>query len=90
MFSEEFEGHDIDVILYPNPSIEFFTVMVESDMEELITVEVFDLAGNLVEITQGQFTHSEIVMGQDLAAGVYMVIVTQGEYRKVLRAAKGN
>ena len=90
LVSEEFEGNTIDVLLYPNPSINDFTVVVESEMDELVTVEVFDLAGNLVQRVEGQFTYSEIVMGQDLAAGVYLVVVQQGEFRTVLRAAKGN
>jgi hypothetical protein len=88
MFSEEFEGQDVDVILYPNPSTDHFSVMVESDMEELITVELYDMAGNLIEKVQGQYTYHEIEMGRDLASGMYMVIVTQGNYRKVLKASR--
>ncbi|MFT5878462.1 MAG: hypothetical protein ACI8SA_002329, partial [Dokdonia sp.] len=53
-------------------------------------VEVFDLAGNLVQRVEGQFTYSEIVMGQYLASGVYVVVVQQGDFRTVLRAVKGN
>ena len=90
LISEEFEGQDINVLLYPNPSINNFTVMVESDMDELVTVEVYDLAGNLMQRVEGQFTYSEIVMGQQLAAGVYLVVVHQGEFKTVVRAAKGN
>ena len=90
MFSEEFEGQDVDVILYPNPSIDHFTVMVESEMEELITVEVFDMSGNKVERVVGQFTYHEIELGNRLASGIYMVVITQGDYRKVLRATITN
>jgi hypothetical protein len=90
LVSEEFEGSTIEVILYPNPSINDFTVVVESDRDELVTVEVFDLAGNLVQRVEGQFTYSEIVMGQYLASGVYVVVVQQGDFRTVLRAVKGN
>ena len=90
MFTEEFEGQDVDVILYPNPSTDHFSVMVESEMEEMITIEVYDMAGNIVERTEGQFTYHEIEMGRNLASGIYMVVITQGNYRKVLRAVKGN
>ena len=87
MFTDEFEGQDVDVILYPNPSTDHFSVMVESEMEEMITIEVYDMAGNIVERTEGQFTYHEIEMGRNLASGIYMVVITQGNYRKVLRAS---
>jgi hypothetical protein len=45
------------------------------------------MAGNIVERTEGQFTYHEIEMGRRLASGIYMVVITQGNYRKVLRAS---
>ena len=88
LYSEEFNGQDVDVILYPNPSTDFFSVMVESDMDDLITVELYDMAGNLVERVNGQLTYHQIEMGRDLASGMYMVVVTQGEYRRVIKASR--
>ena len=90
LVSSQIDGMDIDIILFPNPSNAAFNVTVESELDDLVNVEVYDLSGQLVELTANQRAHQQITVGNNLSAGVYMIVVTQGDFREVLKATKSN
>jgi hypothetical protein len=48
------------------------------------------MSGQLIEQVANQNAHQQITVGNTLPAGMYVIAVTQGEFREVLRATKGN
>ena len=69
-----------EVKAYPNPSSSEFTI--ETSAKGAMSVQVYDMAGRLVESS----TSSQV--GSRLAAGTYNLIVNQGANSKSVRVIK--
>ncbi|PVX45014.1 putative secreted protein (Por secretion system target) [Flavobacterium sp. 103] len=76
-----------DVKAYPNPSNYQFTLEVEGGSVEKIEVEVYDMGGRHIKHIESDFNQS-IVFGEELPAGTYLTIVSQGSNRKALKLIK--
>jgi hypothetical protein len=74
---------DFSVVAYPNPSTEGFKVI--SNNEKSFGVQVYDIAGRLIEQRQ---MNSDDQIGSNYASGIYNVIVTQDANVKTLRVIK--
>jgi hypothetical protein len=70
----------LNVIAYPNPSSDVFTI--ETSAKGAINVNVYDMQGRLVE----KSTSTQV--GSNLAKGIYNVIVSQGAKIKSVRVIK--
>jgi Secretion system C-terminal sorting domain len=80
---------DFDATVAPNPFSNNFTVNIQSPSAEDITIKVYDMIGKLVdEQTIESINISDYQVGKGYATGVYNVIISQGENRKVLRVVK--
>jgi hypothetical protein len=80
---------EFDVIANPNPFERGFLLSVESRMADFITVSVYDMIGRCIErreIKPGYIDNE--TFGENYAAGVYNIIVTQGPAEKTLRIIK--
>jgi Secretion system C-terminal sorting domain len=74
---------------YPNPFTETFMLDVKTSSEEYIQVRVYDMLGKLIEdkkVDVSSITNLEV--GTRFPAGVYNVIVSQGDSVKTLRVIK--
>ncbi|OYQ37242.1 hypothetical protein CHU92_08615 [Flavobacterium cyanobacteriorum] len=83
------EEDDVKITTYPNPFTETFAVDFTTESQEMIHIVVYDMAGKLVDrldIEAAQLPG--LKLGGNLAAGVYNLIVTQGETVKTLRVIK--
>jgi hypothetical protein len=76
-----------DVKAYPNPSNYQFTLEVKGGNVEKIEVEVYDMGGRHIKHIESDFNQS-IVFGEELPAGTYLTIVSQGSNRKALKLIK--
>jgi Ig-like domain CHU_C associated/Secretion system C-terminal sorting domain len=77
------------VIASPNPFAENFNLSMTTTSEATVGVKVYDMTGRLIE--QSEVTPSEVAdlrVGDRYPAGVYNIIVTQGENVKTLRVIK--
>ena len=74
---------DFSVVAYPNPSTEGFKVI--SSNEKSFGVQVYDIAGRLIEQRQ---MNSDDQIGSNYASGIYNVIVTQDANVETLRVIK--
>ncbi len=77
------------VAAYPNPFNSAFKLQVNASTDETIFVSVYDMMGKQVE--HREVTASEIenaTIGQDYAAGIYNVLVSQGVNTKTVRLVK--
>jgi hypothetical protein len=77
----------MDVQVLPNPSINFFNLIVTSSTDDAPTVRVFDMQGRLLDEKRGAIGQA-IRIGDGLAAGTYVVQVVQGPNMKSLKIVK--
>jgi hypothetical protein len=77
-----------NVVAYPNPSSDVFTLEVQSSAKGNATtkVQVYDMTGRLIE--QRQAASKSVEIGNNYPTGVYNVIVNQGENTKTIRVIK--
>lgn len=71
----------------PNPSQNDFLLQVESNVNELTVVKIFDMAGRLIKQMRVVVFES-LRFGADLKQGVYIVEVKQGKNRKTMKLIK--
>lgn len=67
----------IEINTFPNPSAREFSLVLDSETEEDVIVEVMDMNGNKVYQVKGAFD-KKYQFGQSFRAGTYFVRVTQG------------
>ena len=78
-----------NAVAYPNPFAEAFGVHMTTTAETSVSINVYDMTGRLIEKMQAEVTDLETVkIGDRYPAGVYNVIVQQGEEVKTLRVVK--
>ncbi len=82
------DGGGFDMLVYPNPFHDQFHLRIESESDEKIEVRLFTLTGQLISEQKDLSANEDVVLGFELAAGLYVVEVKQGESRKVVRLTK--
>ena len=80
-------SNDLDVIAFPNPSSNNFTINVNAKTNERITMQVVDMYGRIIE-TRNVTMNSMIRFGDRYSAGTYFVRVTQGKQHKEIKLIK--
>lgn len=78
--TNEIGGNDAVLTISPNPFNDYFNLSLRSKSNEVVTINVYDLTGKLIEtknINPIDVTRCE--MGSKYASGVYNVVVSQGE-----------
>lgn len=73
--------------VYPNPSPGDFMFEFKNRDKENISIELYDIIGNLV-LSETTHQSSFIIPSSLLAPGVYSAVIIAGEKRKVLRVVK--
>ncbi|RXR20348.1 T9SS type A sorting domain-containing protein [Flavobacterium stagni] len=83
------EATSFEATVYPNPFAENLYFKVNSASNEEYTIQVYDMLGKLVETkTVAADSVESTEVGANFPAGVYNVILTQGENIKTLRVIK--
>lgn len=78
-----------DARTYPNPFNNSFKLGINTSDEEAISVQVYDMIGRLIDLKQISVTDIENTeLGSNYPAGVYNVVLMQGENIKKLRIIK--
>ena len=80
---------DFAANVFPNPYTDQFNLLLNTDSDERISYKVYDMLGKLIEADEFEYTALETKeFGRNYPAGVYNIIVSQGEERKTLRIIK--
>ena len=76
------------IIIYPNPFTSEFRVSVESESTEPISLKVYDLTGKVHLEFEEIVPEKEIITGNDLKAGMYIMKIQQGNQVQNVRIIK--
>ncbi len=80
---------EFNAIAYPNPFAESFNIDLTTSVNDKVGIKIYDMAGRLLEERTATVSETESVsLGDRYPAGVYNVIVSQGEEVKTLRVIK--
>ncbi len=90
MYTQETMDGEINLIVYPNPSNSAFNFKLETESTEPVTITLYDMSGRMVMNLTNQNPTEVITIAQEMAAGVYMANVTQGEFVKTVKITKVN
>ena len=72
---------------YPNPSTNYFTMKLQSRINEKVQLKVFDASGRPVYLTEGS-SNQTYRFGDNFTSGTYFLNVIQGEKQQVLKLIK--
>jgi hypothetical protein len=78
---------EFEAVVYPNPSVNNFSVTVQTDAKEKIMMQVLDMFGRIIE-TRNVSANSIIRFGDRYKAGTYFIKIIQGKYHKELKLIK--
>jgi hypothetical protein len=73
---------------FPNPFTNNFTLDITTTSEEKVSVMVYDMIGKLLDRVEVNSTDNALELGSNYPAGVYNIIVSQGDNVKLLRMIK--
>jgi hypothetical protein len=73
---------------FPNPFTNNFTLEITKASEEKVAVMVYDMIGKLLDRVEVNATDNTLELGANYPAGVYNVIVSQGEKVETVRMIK--
>ena len=82
----EVAGFKIDIL--PNPSENYFSLVVNTGDNSPITVRVMDILGRVVEVRNNISVNENYKFGNNLKSGAYLAEIIQGQNRKVIRLIK--
>lgn len=78
----DFKDQRLSMIVYPNPTIEFMKLKIETDKFETLSYQVYDFNGKLLYIQKINSKETSIPM-QDLPDAIYFLKVT--DHNKTLK-----
>jgi hypothetical protein len=73
---------------FPNPFTNNFTLEITKASEDKVAVMVYDMIGKLLDRVEVNATDNTLELGANYPAGVYNVIVSQGEKVETVRMVK--
>jgi hypothetical protein len=81
------DRQEIQMDIWPNPSDEEFILKTPSTLNELTTIDVFNISGQ--KVYHLETIHQDLIhFGKDLSSGIYMVRVKAGDASQVLKIVK--
>lgn len=78
----------LTVSVIPNPAPYYFTLLINSQSDEPVTVRVVDATGRLIEVLQDVAPNRSINIGANYRPGLYHAEVIQGNQRVVVKMIK--
>jgi 5-methylthioadenosine/S-adenosylhomocysteine deaminase len=78
----------ITMVALPNPSRNYFTLRIQSNSKALLQLKVMDVSGKIVETRNGMVAKTTFHIGNSFQAGIYLIEVTQGNQKQILKLIK--
>jgi|GEM_PF-549336 len=84
------DDESVELTVYPNPSNTAFNFSLKTSSKELVSIQLYDLSGRLLEEQNSLSPDDIFTAGKNLSVGMFVVIVKQGEFRKMVKIVKIN
>ncbi|MGZ8523562.1 MAG: DUF4082 domain-containing protein, partial [Chitinophagaceae bacterium] len=81
---------ELVVSISPNPTTNYFNLVIKGDITVPVSVRVLDAYGKVVEKYERTVTGQVLRVGQQLRGGIYFAEVIQGNQRKIVKIVKAN
>jgi uncharacterized repeat protein (TIGR01451 family) len=78
---------NMDILAFPNPSANNFSIMVQAGAKEKLSMQVTDMYGRIIE-TRSVIANSLVRFGDQYRPGTYFVRILHGNWHKVLKLVK--
>ncbi|HLG33929.1 MAG TPA: LamG-like jellyroll fold domain-containing protein [Bacteroidia bacterium] len=85
---ESISLNDFEVNVYPNPSSNDFTFVIDASEKISCSINIFDLTGRIVESHQHISAGKEFKCGEELTNGIYYVEIISEKERKIVKLVK--
>jgi hypothetical protein len=72
----------------PNPSVHQFRIVLQSNLEQPVTIRITDVLGRVVESRSNVAPNSTLQVGSTYRPGVYMIEAAQGNHRQTIKLLK--
>ncbi len=79
--------NNLNISLFPNPSSNEFTLVVQSQADIGITIQVANISGQIIYTIKGA-PNQRYHFGEQFKNGIYTIQVIQGSERKIIKAVK--
>lgn len=79
---------DMDINVFPNPSTDNFSVVLNSENTAPYAVKVYDMGGRLMYSNENLEAIEVLSFGKELQKGIYLMTLTQAYNSKTLRIVK--
>jgi hypothetical protein len=74
----------------PNPSATYFTLVTRGNINQPISLNVYDISGRLIETKYDLPANYSISIGHGYRPGLYFVEIMQGNQKQTLKLVKGS
>jgi|GEM_PF-5546570 len=78
----------LSVKVFSNPSSSSFNIRIDSKSEGQLIARTVNIYGQLIEVRNGINSNSNLILGENWNKGVYLLELTQGSERKVVKLIK--
>ena len=85
---EEISESDFDIKVFPNPSSDDFTFVINASTNNFFSINIFDLTGRIVESHENISANKEFKCGGNLIDGIYFAEIISGDKREILKLIK--
>ena len=76
---------DNSVLVFPNPSHEYFTLQIKSAKSEKVIATLFDVTGKVIKRISSMHENRFELKRDDISAGVYFYRITSAEKKRAFR-----
>ena len=80
--------NNLKVTILPNPSSSYFTLIVSTTNTAMLSINITDITGRLVEVRENLRPGSVLKVGNNFSKGIYFAEVKQGSSRQVIKLLK--
>lgn len=85
----EVEAAGLSITAWPNPTVNYFNLKVNTAAKETVVIRMYDMAGKLVQVKNGA-PGQTYILGENVMSGMYIIEVSQGANKQKVKLVKLN